>query len=101
MVWLQIGLAPDHMRLADGTRILYLIDDSRHAHVYPQSAEAAAFYAEHIAPASFFYLVEKETARLTGYAVPPEVSTRMQMPAPGLASETCQRNSSAKLISAS
>ena len=23
MVWLQIGLAPDHMRLADGTRILY------------------------------------------------------------------------------
>ena len=100
MVWLQIGLAPDHMRLADGTRILYLIDDSRHAHVYPQSAEAAAFYAEHIAPASFFYLVEKESARLTGYAVPPEVSTRMQMPAPPRHG-SCQRNLSAKLISAS
>ena len=79
VVWLQIGLAPDHMRLADGTRILYLIDDSRHAHVYPPSAEAAAFYAEHIAPASFFYLVEKETARLTGYAVPAEVSARIHV----------------------
>ena len=78
----HMGLAPEHIRMDDGTRLIYMVDDSSHAHVFPSSPAAKAFYAAKIAPITFYYLVEKDDARLTGYQLPDVATSESPAPAP-------------------
>ncbi len=70
----HMGLAPTHIRMDDGTRLVYMVDDSGGAHVFPSSPSAKAFYTEKVAPISVYYLVEKDEARITGYQLPAQTA---------------------------